>query len=172
MSASRPLCPKTTRNIRCVPLRRLLSILNEPESVETLLKKILKTLQRATAYAPSKIPASFLRHRRLEASGFLSFKIFKRRLEASRVGLPPRNSAPPRTALQGKVPGPPRCGCGHGVARRALGPAASCEGLNLLVKNKKLEKAFGAVWSPGFLILRIQGRRQAFFRFLTRRMVV
>ena len=40
----------------------------------------------------SKKPASFLRHRRLEASGFLSFKIFKRRLEASRVGLPPRGT--------------------------------------------------------------------------------
>ena len=43
-------------------------------------------------HSPSKKPASFLRHRRLEASGFLSLKICKRRLEASRVGLPPRGT--------------------------------------------------------------------------------
>ena len=42
--------------------------------------------------SPSKNLARFLRHRRLEASGFLSFKIFKGRLEASRVGLPPRGT--------------------------------------------------------------------------------
>ena len=93
-------------------------------------------------------------HKRLEASGFLSFKIFKRRLEASRVGLPPRGT-PRRRA--------PRCKAKSRALLAVVAVTASrgerwvllsCEGLNLLVKNKKLEKAFGAVWSPGFLILR------------------